>query len=48
MNFAEELSDLINKHLTADGYDNIISAMELHLMALRESSLESLRAAEAE
>ena len=46
--FAEKLADLINEYLTADKHDEIVSAMELHLMALKEENSESLRAAEAD
>lgn len=36
------LGDLIDKHLTREGYDGIISALELKLMAMRESERDAL------
>lgn len=42
MNFEEALGDLIDKHLTREGYDGIISALELKLMAMRESERDAL------
>ncbi len=36
MNFEEALADLIDKHLEREGYDGIISSLELKLMAMRE------------
>lgn len=47
MNFEEELADLINKHLKAESYDGIVSALELSLMALKEQSAVALKEAEA-
>ena len=46
MNFEEALADLIDKHLKAEGYDGIISALELKLMAMKEQEVEALREAE--
>jgi hypothetical protein len=42
MNFEEALSDLIDKHLVREGYDGIISALELKLMALHEQEAEAI------
>lgn len=42
MNFAEALADLIDKHIEHEGYEGIISALELMMMALREQELEAL------
>ncbi len=36
MNFEEALADLIDSHLAREGYDGIMSALELKLMALKE------------
>ena len=46
MNFEESLGDLVDKHLEREGYDGIISALELKLMAMREQEQEALREAE--
>lgn len=46
MNFEEALGDLIDKHLTREGYDGIISALELKLMAMKEQEQEALREAD--
>lgn len=43
MNFEEALGDLIDKHLEREGYEGIISALELRAMALREQEREALR-----
>jgi hypothetical protein len=40
MNFEEALADLIENHLDREGYDGIISALELKIMALRETENE--------
>lgn len=42
MNFEEALADLIDRHLKSEGYDGIISAIEIRLMALREQEQEAL------
>lgn len=42
MNFEEALADLIDKHLTNEGFEGIISALELKMMAMREQELEAL------
>lgn len=42
MNFEESLGDLIDKHLEREGYDGIISALELKMMALKEQEAEAL------
>jgi hypothetical protein len=42
MNFEEALADLIDKHLKREGYDGIISALELKLMALREEEVDAI------
>jgi hypothetical protein len=46
MDFEEALADLIDKHLKREGYDGIISALELKLMAMREQEAEALGEAE--
>lgn len=46
MEFEEALSDLIDSHLKREGYDGIISALELKLMAMKEQEQEALREAE--
>jgi hypothetical protein len=46
MNFEEALADLVDKHLKAEGYEGIISALELKLMAMREQEAEELGEAE--
>lgn len=46
MNFEEALGDLVDKHLEREGYDGIISALELKLMAMREQEQEALGEAE--
>lgn len=46
MNFEEALNNLIERHLKAEGYDGIISALEIVLMAMREQEQEALRDAE--
>ncbi len=40
MNFEEALADLVDKHLEREGYDGIIGALELKLMAMREQERE--------
>lgn len=42
MNFEEALADLIDKHLEREGYDGIISALELKTMAMREQEREAI------
>lgn len=42
MGFAEALADLIDKHLEREGYEGIISELELKLMALREQEREAI------
>lgn len=42
MGFEEALSDLIDRHLEREGYDGIISALELKLMAMREAERDAL------
>lgn len=44
MGFEEALADLIDKHLEREGYDGIISALELKLMAMKEQEQETLAA----
>ena len=42
MGFEEALADLIDKHLDREGYEGIISALELQLMAAKEQEKEAL------
>jgi hypothetical protein len=42
MNFEEALADLIDKHIEREGYEGIISALELKMMALKEQEREAL------
>lgn len=42
MNFEEALSDLIDKHLEREGYEGIISALELAAMSMREQEAEAI------
>ena len=44
MNFEEALADLIDKHLEREGFEGIISALELQLMATRENEREAMKA----
>lgn len=37
-NFAEALDDLINDYIDGGGIDEIVSALELKLMALKEEA----------
>jgi hypothetical protein len=46
MNFEEALADLVDKYLNVEGYDGIISALELKLMAMKEQEAEALREAD--
>lgn len=48
MNFEEAMADLIDKHLEREGFDGIISALELKLMALREQECEAMAELAAE
>lgn len=43
MNFEEALADLINAHIEREGYEGIISALELTVMVLKEQELEALK-----
>lgn len=45
MNFEEALANLVDKHIEREGYEGIISALELKMMALKEQELEALREA---
>lgn len=42
MNFEEALADLIDKHLEREGYEGVISALEIQLMATREQEKEAM------
>lgn len=42
MNFEEALADLIDKHIEREGYEGIISALELQMMALKEQERDAL------
>jgi hypothetical protein len=42
MNFEEVLADLIDRHIESEGYEGIISVLELKMMALREQEREAL------
>lgn len=44
MGFEETLADLIDKHLEREGFDGIISALELQLMATKEQEKEAMKA----
>lgn len=46
MNFEEALGDLIDKHLKREGYDGIISALEIKLIAMKEQEQEAIGEAE--
>lgn len=43
MNFEEALADLIDKHIEREGYEGIISALELQAMALKEQERDALK-----
>ena len=42
MNFEEALSDLIDKHLEREGFEGIISALELAVMSMKEQERDAL------
>jgi hypothetical protein len=46
MNFEEALADLIDKHIENEGYEGIISALELKVMALKEQEREAIHGCE--
>jgi hypothetical protein len=42
MNFEEALADLIDKHLEREGYEGIISALELSVMSMKEQEAAAI------
>lgn len=42
MNFEEALADLVDRHLEREGFEGVISALELKIMALKEQEREAI------
>lgn len=42
MNFEEALSDLIDKHLEREGFEGVISTLELAVMSMKEQERDAL------